>query len=259
MFDTDYFEQHLAASWLGRSFFFFDELESTNTYAKKLNDPVSGTLVLADDQTAGRGQHSRKWLTTAADNLTFSLIFTPSLADRVTLLTLACASAIEDVLRTFDKASDFSLKWPNDVYCNGKKIAGLLTEVIFNGNKVDRIIAGIGLNINQRKFEGELEETAISLALATGKQVSREQFLADLLVRLEYNYQRWLNASADLVKEINPKIQGYGKWVTLEVEGKKMPEKRKFLGMNEQGALQALNKELEVSTFAYEQVRIKLD
>ena len=140
--------------------------------------------------------------------------------------------------------------------CDGKKIAGLLTEVIYSGNKVDRVIVGIGLNVNQDEFEGELKEIATAIKSFTGKEESREQLLCDLLVRIEYNYQRWINNSIELVREINPKLQGYGDWVTLEVEGKPLSEKKKFLGMNELGALQVLNKELGVDTFSYEQIRV---
>jgi BirA family biotin operon repressor/biotin-[acetyl-CoA-carboxylase] ligase len=149
-----------------------------------------------------------------------------------------------------------SLKWPNDVICDGKKIAGLLTEVIHNGNKVDRVIVGIGLNVNQVKFEEELQTTATAMKLISGKEEPREQLLCDILTRIEYNYQRWVNNSVELVKEINPKLQGYGDWVTLEVDGKSSSDKKKFLGMNELGSLQVLNKELGVDTFSYEQIRV---
>ena len=86
----------------------------------------------------------------------------------------------------------------------------------------------------------------------------REQLLAELLSRIEYNYQRWLMRDIELIKEINSKIVGFGEWVPLEVEGTELPSVYKFLGMNELGALQVLNKELEVNTFSYEQVRIKI-
>jgi len=97
------------------------------------------------------------------------------------------------------------------------------------------------------------------MKLISGQEASREQLLCDLLTRFEYNYQRWTNSSIDLVKEINPKLQGYGDWVTLEVDGNPEPGKKKFLGMNELGALQVLNKELGVDTFSYEQIRILID
>jgi len=244
---------------VGQEFILLEKVDSTNIYSKKIDKPIPGSIVLAEEQSAGKGQHNKAWVTESGKNLTFSIIFTPTQAERITLLTLACASAIEDVVCKFYSNCSFDLKWPNDVICNGKKIAGLLTEVIYNGNKVDRIIIGIGLNINQDNFDGELENIATSIKSFTGKDESREQILCDLLVRIEYNYQRWVNNSIELVREINPKLQGYGDWVTLEVEGASLPEKKKFLGMNELGALQVLNKELGVDTFYYEQIRVLIN
>jgi len=259
LFDTKFFEKQLSTTWLGQNFIFLEKVDSTNKYAKQLQKVVPGTLVLAEEQTSGRGQHNKPWVTKGGKNLTFSLVFNPSQADRITLLTLACASAIEDVICKFYDQCSIDIKWPNDVICDGKKIAGLLTEVIHSGNKVEKVVVGIGLNVNQESFEGELKYTATALKSFTGKEESREQLLCDLLVRIEYNYQRWANSSLDLIKEINPKLQGYGKWITLEVEGKASEDKKKFLGMNELGALQVLNKELGVDTFSYEQIRVRLD
>jgi BirA family biotin operon repressor/biotin-[acetyl-CoA-carboxylase] ligase len=256
LFDKKLFEENLSSSWIGQEFVLLDKIDSTNIYSKEIEEPVPGTVVLAEEQTSGKGQHNKAWITQAGKNLTFSIIFTPTQADRITLLTLACASAIEDVICKFYDNCSIDLKWPNDIICDGKKIAGLLTEVIYNGNKIDRIIVGIGLNVNQDDFEGELKEIATSIKSFTESNESREELLCDLLVRIEYNYHRWLNNSLELVKEINPKLQGYGEWVNLVVEGHSLSEKKKFLGMNELGALQVLNKDLGVDTFSYEQIRV---
>ncbi|MFY0696521.1 MAG: biotin--[acetyl-CoA-carboxylase] ligase [Balneola sp.] len=259
MFDNKLFQQELATSWVGQELILLKEIDSTNNYAKQIEKAIPGTVVLAEDQTAGKGQHKKAWTSEPGKNLTFSIVFTPTQADRISLLTLACASAIEDVVcKQFDNCS-IDLKWPNDVICDGKKISGLLTEVIHNGNKVDRVIVGIGLNVNQEKFEGELKDIATAMKVISGKEESREQLLCDLLVRIEYNYQRWVNNSIELVKEINPKLQGYGNWVTLEIDKEILPDKTKFLGMNELGSLQVLNKELGVDTFSYEQIRVLVD
>lgn len=259
MFNKKLFQQNLTTNWAGQELVFLDKVESTNTYAKNLEKVVPGTVVLAEAQTAGKGQHKKVWSVEPGKNLTFSLIFTPKQADRITLLTLACASAIEDVICKYFDDCTINLKWPNDVICDGKKISGLLTEVIYNGNKVDRVIVGIGLNVNQDVFSTDLQDVATTMKLISGKEESREQLLCNLLTRIEYNYQRWANNSIDLVKEINPKLQGYGDWVTLLVNGKPESGKKKFLGMNELGALQVLNKELGVDTFSYEQIRVLID
>ena len=259
MFDSKLFQEQLGTSWVGQEFIFLDQIDSSNKYSKKLEKVLPGTVVMAEEQTVGRGQHNKAWITEPCKNLTFSIIFTPQQAERIPLLTLACASAIEDVVCKYYDTCSIDIKWPNDVLCDGKKIAGLLTEVIYNGNRIDRIVVGIGLNVNQEKFNGELKDIATAIKSFTGKDESRELLLADLLIRIEYNYQRWANNSIDLVREINPKLQGYGQWITLEVEGASLTDKKKFLGMNELGALQVLNKELGVDTFSYEQIRVLID
>lgn len=260
MFNTQHFEDVLATSWLGRSFFYFPELGSTNTYAKSMSriDSLHGTLILADSQTNGRGQHNNHWETTPNQNLTFSLVFEPINQQRLTILTLACALAVTDVCGE-QACSTFDLKWPNDVLFKGKKIGGLLTEAIFNGNIIDRVIVGIGVNVNQSVFDDSLKESATSLIQITEKKYSRERLLARILTRIEYYYRLWDSRDIDMIRSINKTLLGFGTWATIYVNGEKREGKYKFLGVNENGELVVLNKELEVDTFSYEQVRIQID
>lgn len=260
MFNTQHFEENLATSWLGRSFFYFPELDSTNSYAKAMSriDTLHGALIIADAQTAGRGQYQRAWVSEQGENLTFSLIFEPTNQYRLTILTLACALAVADVCGEQVK-SKFDLKWPNDVLFEGKKLCGLLTEVIYNGNLLERVVIGIGINVNQIEFNEELEDSAISLTSITKQQLSRERLLARILSKIEYYYRLWETHNIDLVKTINKAMLGYGNWTKLNVNGLDREGTFKFLGVNENGALVVLNKDLEVDTFSYEQVRIQTD
>tara|TARA_R110002096_G_scaffold425644_6_gene634498 strand:+ start:18346 stop:19152 length:807 start_codon:yes stop_codon:yes gene_type:complete len=260
LFNQQLYEQKLTTSWVGHSFIFLEEIGSTNSYAKVTESSIvsEGTVILAETQTAGHGQHRRVWEAKSGENLTFSIVFKPKNPERLSILTLACASAIYDVARKIASKNKVVLKWPNDVLIDGKKTAGILTETVFNGNILEKVIVGIGLNVNQVYFDNELADKATSLSAFSDKTLCREQLLAELLSRIEYNYQRWLMRDIELIKEINSKIVGFGEWVPLEVEGTELPSVYKFLGMNELGALQVLNKELEVNTFSYEQVRIKI-
>lgn len=260
MFDQTIFNKELSTSWLGRELFYFQELESTNTYAKKVPKKASlhGALVLADHQTAGRGQHQRTWTIEPCQNLTFSLIFEPQQSDRLSILTLACALAVCEYIEENLKVSA-QLKWPNDVLIAGKKVSGLLTETVFKGDVLERLIIGIGININQQKFAADLNDTATSFISLNKKLHQRELILARLLSRIEYLYRLWSTHDLDLPKKINKKLIGYGKWVRLEVDGVLRSEEYKFLGINESGHLVVLNKALEVDTFSYEQVRVRLN
>ena len=259
MFNKDRFQQLLKTSWVGHTFEYLPEVNSTNTYAKKIDNLLPGTVVLTDYQTHGKGQNNKSWKIQKNCNLTFSLLFIPKNATRLPLLTLACASAIEDVLRTSFNLSKVALKWPNDVMVGSLKLVGILTEVVHLGNSVDRVIVGIGLNVNQTEFPSELLDVATSLKAISKVEQDREKLLSDILSRIEFNYQRWVTNSLDLVKEVNAKLIGYGEWVTLEIDGVVIEEKNKFLGMNEKGELQVLNKDFEVDTFSYEQIRIHPD
>ncbi len=221
-------------------------------------DTLHGALIIADAQSAGRGQYERKWQADPGENLTFSLVFEPSNQYRLTILTLACALAVADVCGD-QVQSPLNLKWPNDVLFKDKKLCGLLTEAIFNGNLLERVVIGIGINVNQENFTEELASSAISLKTITKKRFSRERLLARILSKIEFYYRLWENHDIDLVRTINKTMLGYGNWTKLNVNGLDREGTFKFLGVNENGALVVLNKDLEVDTFSYEQVRIQID
>lgn len=219
---------------------------------------MHGTLIIADTQHQGRGQYERRWEAAPGKNLTFSLVFEPHHHSRVTLLSLACALAVADV---FDSISnhEFCLKWPNDIMCGDKKVGGILTETIYNGNVLDRVIVGIGLNVGQTEFEGQLKDSATSLALLNTETPEREELLALILDRIEYLYRLWSGHETTLIKAINRRLIGFGKWVRVSVNGSDLEGAYKFLGVNVKGELHLLNKDFEVDTFSYEQIRIHPD
>ena len=257
-FDQSIFLQELDTQWLGHGIRYFEELPSTNTYLKQLSasEVEHGLLCLTDHQTEGRGQYERKWETEKGQNLTFSIVFTPADTGRFHVLTLACALAMVEKLNEFLSASCAAIKWPNDIILNDKKTAGILTETVFSGNKFDRLIIGIGLNINQEKFSVELEEVATSVSREKGQNVNHEQFLADLLNRIEYKYTQWEQRQSSLIKTINRNIIGYGQWLGLKIDNKLQDEVYKLLGIDENGALLMLNKDGGIDSFSYEQIQL---
>lgn len=260
-FDLSAFTKKLSTQWLGQDFHYHATLPSTNTYLKKLNaDEVEqGTVVLTDNQVEGRGQYERTWESSAGQNLTFSMVFKPRETEGYHVLTMACALAVVEQLRSIGSEICAYIKWPNDVLLNDKKVAGLLTEAVFLGNKPDRLIIGIGLNVNQRTYPGELEDKATSIRLETGQKISREDFLARLLRRIEYKFSRWYRKESDLLKQVNREIDGYGQWVDLRVNGQIKDESYKLLGINECGRLVVLNREGGLESFSYEQIRVVTD
>lgn len=256
-FDVDRFKDQLRSTWVGSEFIYIERIDSTNTWLKKLpsEDLVHGTVVLADQQTRGRGQYEKNWESAACQNLTFTVGLRPPKGERLSMLTLAFALAISKTLREYSDAA-VSVKWPNDLLANGKKIGGILTECIFTGSRPDRVLIGIGLNIHQKKFSKNLARQAVSLCDIANRPFRREDILSHLLLEIEHVYHRWHKYDSDLQKEINQTLVGYGEWVQLSIYDEMQSGRYKFIGISDKGELLMLNEELDVNKFSYEQIRI---
>jgi BirA family biotin operon repressor/biotin-[acetyl-CoA-carboxylase] ligase len=161
--------------------------DSTNERAKELAaaGAPGGTLVTADEQTAGRGRQGRVWTAPAGSALLLSLLLR-DLDERHALLPLAAAVAVCDAVPV-----DASIKWPNDVWIGGRKVAGILLE---GRPQEGWAVLGVGLNVTTKSFPANIADTATSLALA-GVSATHETVLADLLAALS----RWLSAPDDEV------------------------------------------------------------
>ena len=157
-----------------------DSVGSTNDEIRKVADAGApeGLIILADRQTEGRGRRGAAWFSPAGESLAFSVLLRPSepkaLWPRLALTAgLAVAEALEEYVPLV------GIKWPNDVWAGGRKIAGILVEA---GR--DFAVVGIGLNVNTLSFPDEVAETATSLALESGSGVSRADVLAAIIRRL---------------------------------------------------------------------------
>jgi BirA family biotin operon repressor/biotin-[acetyl-CoA-carboxylase] ligase len=180
-------------------------------------------------------------------------------ARRFHVLTLACARAVVDQIE-HETGVEAYIKWPNDVVVDGRKVGGLLTETVFNGNHLDRVLVGIGLNLNQAEFSDPMVKAgAISLRQLADKEINREQFLCEYLHRVEHQYQRWHKHNDALLKNINHKILGYGRWIKLNVNGDELQRQYKLLGVNDKGQLAVIDGEGGLETFSYEQIRLITD
>jgi BirA family biotin operon repressor/biotin-[acetyl-CoA-carboxylase] ligase len=181
---------------IGREILCLDTVDSTNRYARELAEhgAAEGVVVLAEEQTRGRGRLDRTWHSPPGLGLWFSLILRPPIAPAaapgLSLLTgLAVAKAIESQLHiTAD------LKWPNDCLLYDKKTAGILIDLAAEAKSVRFIVVGIGINVRllTDDFPPELRETATSLAVAAGHSVDRETILAAVLTEFETDYFRFL-------------------------------------------------------------------
>ncbi len=256
-FDKELFLNNLTTRWLGREFEYLKKVDSTNSYLKKIpaEQLRDGMIVLADNQEKGRGQRQKQWITNPGENLTFTIALKPDRAEGLTLLTLSCALAVANVLQSYVEKS-FYLKWPNDVYVDQKKIAGVLTECSFLGPKPEKVLIGIGVNVNQEEFNEKSVEQAVSLMKISREKFSREELLAKILGRIEHLYQSWVNQDNTLHRKVSRALNGYGNWVRLDINGEVVEGRYKFLGVNEKGELLVLNEKLELNTYSHEQIRI---
>lgn len=243
--------------WLGRDFRYFEQIDSTNSYAKRLrsHEVTHGMVCLAEYQSGGRGQLNRPWVSEAGKNLIFTMVLRPRGSLRLFSLSLVTALAIAEVLESkIDRP--IHIKWPNDLYIGDQKLGGILTETIFNGNELDRLIIGVGVNINQKSFPVAAGSNPTSLALAMGNTFNREALLARILYHVEENYAAWEANDFEVIKNVNRRIIGYGKRVRLTIDGKITNDPYKLLGMDENGHLVVLDEDMDVITFTWQQVRV---
>jgi BirA family biotin operon repressor/biotin-[acetyl-CoA-carboxylase] ligase len=191
------FQQDLRTQVIGRPCQYCPAVSSTNTIARTLGQQgaIEGTIVVADAQTAGRGQAGRVWISPPERNLYVSIILRPALAPaQAPLLSLLAAVALVDTLR--QEAVSCGVKWPNDVLIGDRKVAGILTEMETDGEHVHFVVVGIGVNVNMTgaellRYLGPIAHTATSLQIALGREIGRERLLAALLSLLEEWYRRF--------------------------------------------------------------------
>jgi BirA family transcriptional regulator, biotin operon repressor / biotin---[acetyl-CoA-carboxylase] ligase len=176
---------------IGHKIIHYDSIDSTNNKAREFAElgETEGTVVISEAQTKGKGKTGREWYSEAYKGICMSIILKPNIdLLSVPLITqIACAAvgkAVENL------TNGMQIKWPNDVLLNGKKICGILTESSGEVDKVDYIILGIGVNVNQEEndFPKSLEQRATSLKIKTKRQISRKDLLSDILYEFEKQY-----------------------------------------------------------------------
>jgi len=182
---------------IGKAIHFFKEITSTNDVAFELarNGALDGTVVIADSQTDGRGRLQRKWISPPGLNLYISVILRPVIpAKDAPLFTLVSSVALAETIR--NEGANPSIKWPNDIFIEGKKVAGVLTEMQTKGDQAEFVVVGIGVNINMKKENlnkemREIAEIATSIGEATGRKIDRSAFTAGLINNLEKWYKKF--------------------------------------------------------------------
>ncbi|MFZ5445791.1 MAG: biotin--[acetyl-CoA-carboxylase] ligase [Myxococcota bacterium] len=179
---------------LGRTLHHYETVDSTNAKAFELahEGGFHGEVIVTEHQTAGKGRRGRTWASPAGKSLAMSVILRPDIPPaRAAEVTLVAAVALAQTLR--DSGVDAAIKWPNDLQIGGRKVAGILTELSADVERVHFIVLGIGVNLNvdRADFPPEVAELATSVSLERGNRVHRALFLAALLGKLEEWVDRW--------------------------------------------------------------------
>jgi BirA family transcriptional regulator, biotin operon repressor / biotin---[acetyl-CoA-carboxylase] ligase len=184
-------EERLACKLFGHRIYYYPETGSTNDEAFSLGNAGApeGTAVIADSQTGGKGRLGRSWHSPRGANIYTSVILCPKMeSSEVSRIPIMTGVAVAEVLDDYCPGK-ISLKWPNDVLLNDKKVCGILSAAKITDMKIDFIVLGIGINVNMsgNQFSEEIRGTATSLFVETGREFSRE----DLIISLYENLEKW--------------------------------------------------------------------
>jgi BirA family biotin operon repressor/biotin-[acetyl-CoA-carboxylase] ligase len=199
---------------IGKVCYRFDELPSTNDYARQIiamGNPANGTAVLAAIQSAGRGQYGREWLTEPNTALTVSFILYPKQlqTDKLFMLGHMTALAVHDTIGNWIEPASVRIKWPNDVYIKEKKVAGILIEnSLSSDGAIAYSIIGIGINVAQKSFPPHLNQ-ATSLNLNCDTQLDAETVFGALCTSIQQWYDVLCDQKFELLNERYRSLQ-YG-------------------------------------------------
>jgi BirA family biotin operon repressor/biotin-[acetyl-CoA-carboxylase] ligase len=207
---------------IGIKYIFHESLTSTNSFTASLLREGSlpeGTVVYTNYQTAGRGQTGNTWEAEKGKNLLFSLVLYPSTIrpEDQFIISKTISLGICDWLRQF--IPGVSIKWPNDIYVNNDKIAGILIESSIIRNEIESMIIGIGLNLNQKKFKSNAPNP-VSLSTITGKEYDPEMCLKNLAKCLDTRYTQLLTEGSDgIAGEYPANLYRRGEWYNFSDSG----------------------------------------
>lgn len=238
-------ESCMHTEWAGRNVVCYKVTDSTNLRIRQMGDEgaPAGTLVVAEEQTAGRGRRGRTWKSPAEEGIFMSVLLRPEIApDKASMLTLVAAcSTAEGIKNHLENAGvlcpKIQIKWPNDIVVNGKKLAGILTEMSTQIDYIDHVTVGIGINVNTKKFPGELKDRATSLYMECGRTIKRAPVIASVMECFEKNYRVFLETedlSGLMETYLSMLVNRDRDVLVLDPKGE---YKARALGINKNGAL----------------------
>ena len=191
---------------IGKNIVYYDSVGSTNSIAKELAESGEqhGTVVISEEQTTGRGRLGRNWISPKYKGISMSIILRPKIVtENISQITLIGAAAVYKAILKMGIRT--SIKWPNDIVLNSKKVCGILTEMSGEIDRINYLVMGIGINVNleEKDLPMDLKDMATSLKIESGKYVDRKLLLANVLNIFEKLYNDFvLNGDVEETMEI---------------------------------------------------------
>ncbi len=254
-------EKNLSGKPIGHKVYYYQKIGSTNDEAFKLagEGATEGTVIIANSQTNGKGRLQRVWYSPSGVNIYTSIIlrprFAPFLAPQISIMA---GVAVAEIMQEYN-IGGVSLKWPNDVYLNGKKVCGILSQAKTTVNYIDFVVLGIGINVNisYKQFPLDIRDIATSLAIEGDHDYSRQKLIISLYENLTKWYKKLQSNGFEEIKE---------KWLSMasmiggniQVMFQDEVIKGNALGIDESGSLIILKPEGEtIKIFAGDATIIK--
>ncbi len=218
MFNIEEFDIKLDTEVLGRNFIYCAEIDSTNTTLLDSKDfDTHGTVLMAEYQTAGKGRkEDRQWLSNKEQNLTFSILLKEDFkTENINIVNFATALSVAQAIENLYQLK-VELKWPNDIMINKCKCAGILLESTSKGSQINKVVIGIGINVNQPTFPGKYMLPPTSIKKEFKETVSREKLLSELLNIFEENLQLSLTAPQKIMSDWKFRCKMIGEKIKIE-------------------------------------------
>lgn len=254
---ASFIKENINTKYLAKKVIFMPTVDSTNEECKRLaaGGEKEGTLVIAEEQTGGKGRRGRPWKSEKGGGIWMSIILRPQISPwNVSSITLAAGLAVSKAVKDITEL-EAGIKWPNDIYINGKKVCGILTEMSAQIQQVDFAVVGIGINANTQYFPSELENIACSLYTETNVKFERNKIIASVWENFEKLYDVFKEKGFGAIKkEYEENCVNIGKRVRIIAEDGYEAE---AVGINDSGELLVKTDSGEIKTVFSGEVSIR--
>lgn len=207
----------LKTKWLAKNIIYLPTVDSTNQEVKRIaSTHPHGTVVIAEQQTAGKGRLGRVWSSPNGTGLWLSILLKPEIApNQIANITLVCGLGVCKAIRKHTGLNAL-IKWPNDVIIGNKKICGILTETTVEANRISYVVTGIGINVNTTEFDNDIKHKATSLSIESGSVINRENLFKEIMFTLEkYLDNYFSNPNDGIYEEYTALCATLGREVTV--------------------------------------------